>query len=191
MHSPYSPSPPPLGILRNAAYRCAYPGVEESVSAARERLAQAVTASGLGGDIADTAALCLSEFATNAVVHAIGHQSHPRFVVHVSVMGHRCRYLRLEVHDPDGTHRPVFPSRDEAPLLLLEGADEATSGRGLAMVAAMADRTGVDVGPIWKSVWCELRIDEHTNGRPSPDVQGRAAEAFPAGVTPAGRAACP
>ncbi|MFH8483000.1 ATP-binding protein [Streptomyces sp. NPDC018055] len=191
MHSPYSPSPLPLGSLRNAEYRCAYPGVEESVSAARERLAQAIAASGLGGDTADTAALCLSEIATNAVVHAIGHQSHPRFVVHVSIMGRRRRYLRLEVHDPDGAHQPVFPPKEEAPLLLLEDADEATSGRGLAMVAAMADRTGVDVGPIWKSVWFELRIDEHTNGRPSPDVQGRAAEEVPAGATPAGRAACP
>ncbi|MGW1436769.1 ATP-binding protein [Streptomyces griseus] len=185
MHSPYSTPPRRLGALRNVQYRCAYPGVEESVSAARDRLAKAVAASGLDQDTADTAALCLSEIATNAVVHAIGHQTRPRFIVAVSIFGCRQRVLRFEVHDPDAEHQPTFPAKEHATCLMLEHADEATSGRGLAMVAALADRTGVEVGPAWKCVWFELRVDEHALGRPLPDVPERAAECSTGEATPA------
>lgn len=154
MHSPHHLPPSPLGALRNLSYRRPYPGATDSIPAAREHFAKAAISSELDPDVTETALLCLSELATNAVVHAIR-----RFVVTVSVRGMRQRYLRLEIHDTDSDCLPVFPAKDAA-LLVLGGMDpETMSGRGLAIVAMMADRTGVEPDPNGKTVWLELRLN--------------------------------
>lgn len=153
MHSLSNQPPPPLGTLRNLFYKQPYPGEADSVPAARAHFAKAAIEGGLDDDMTETALLCLSELATNAVRHAMR-----RFIVSVSVRGRRQRYVRLEVHD---THPnlPDFLPKDLALYVLAEMEPEATSGRGLAMVSTMADRTGVEPGPNGKTVWFELRLN--------------------------------
>ncbi|MCX4799645.1 ATP-binding protein [Streptomyces sp. NBC_01242] len=131
----------------------------DSIPAAREHFAKAAISGGLDPAMTETAILCLSELATNCVVHA-----RRRFIVVVSVRGMRQRSVRLAVHDTHRT-RPAFPPKDAA-LDVLGGLDlDATGGRGMAMVAMMADRTGVEPDCNGKTVWCELRLSR-------PDVGG-------------------
>lgn len=158
MHSPINQPLPPLklGPLRRMLYRRAYAGEAASVPAAREHFCEAACASGLDPELVEAASLGLTELATNAVQHAGG-----RFMVVVSIRGRRRRYLRLEVHDRSKKPPlPVFLDRAVALYVLEEMDFEATSGRGLAMVASLADRTGVEQGCNGKSLWFELRLDQ-------------------------------
>lgn len=89
----------------------------------------------------DRAALLVSELATNAVEHAA-----TDFEVTVVT---RADAVRLEV--ADGSTQP--------PMLRV-GPLESEDGRGLRIVAAMADRWGVETRPgaTGKLVWCELAL---------------------------------
>ncbi|MGV9567015.1 ATP-binding protein [Streptomyces sp. NPDC003480] len=86
----------------------------------------------------DDVLLCVSELATNALVHGVppGRQ----FRVFLRYDG---AVLRVEVHDSGGGE-PRIP----------EQADEG--GRGLPLVAALADKWGVDERDPGKVVWCEF-----------------------------------
>ncbi|MFJ4902965.1 ATP-binding protein [Streptomyces sp. NPDC088727] len=176
MHSPYTNPPKRLGPLRHVQYRRVYAGLAESIPAAKDDLRAAAQGSGLSDDVIETAALCLSELATNAVKHAIGNKARPRFSVAVAIRGTRQRWLRVEVHDPDGSACPAFPSKDKASTLLFEMDPDSTSGRGMAMVAMMADKTGVEGNPVWgKTVWFELKLHEQKCGGRPPENQEEAA----------------
>ncbi|MEO3840244.1 ATP-binding protein [Streptomyces sp. B22F1] len=91
---------------------------------------------------ADDIRLCVSELATNAVRYG------PRgrdFLVRVAT---RDDAVRIEVHDAgDGPPRLCTPGRDDC------------HGRGLHVVAALADEWGVSerTGP-GKAVWAEFRV---------------------------------
>ena len=87
------------------------------------------------GLLAQRMALLVSELVTNVVVHTTSHPVveltlHPTLVVAVS----------------DRSHEPAEPRSHPS----LEG------GRGLAIVAACADRWGTCASPGGKSVWVEL-----------------------------------
>ncbi|MBB1257099.1 ATP-binding protein, partial [Streptomyces sp. OF3] len=59
--------------------------------------------------------------------------------------------LRVEVADPRGDRLPAVAAEAES--------DEHESGRGLVLVAALADRWGVVVGPTpRKTVWAEIDL---------------------------------
>jgi anti-sigma regulatory factor (Ser/Thr protein kinase) len=91
--------------------------------------------------VLETAELLTTELVTNALVHTTRGA-----VLKVTVTGRR---LRVEVRDS------VRPS----PARLLGGKeceDDATGGRGLLLVAALADTWGVRGHPLGKSVWFEL-----------------------------------
>ncbi len=85
---------------------------------------------------AEAAVLVVSELVTNAVLHA--HSE-------VEVVGRvRSDHLRLEVRDDD----PTLPSARSYD-------DQATTGRGLELVAAMTLTHGVEsLGAVGKVVWC-------------------------------------
>ncbi|WP_073947539.1 ATP-binding protein [Streptomyces kebangsaanensis] len=93
----------------------------------------------LGGPCADLQ-LCASELLTNVIRH-LG-EGVP-VTVRVSCAQDR---TRLEITDPDPRALPVLcPAADE----------DAETGRGLALLDALALRWGVDQGADTKTVWCE------------------------------------
>ncbi|MET9554911.1 ATP-binding protein [Streptomyces sp. NPDC006645] len=109
----------------------------ESVGQARSFTSEALADWGLP-DRAEDVRLCVSELATNALVHgtAPGHGFLVKLDADVDV-------VRLEVHDSRRQH----PEARQA-----AGTD--TSGRGLILVNALADGWGVeDRTPVGKIVW--------------------------------------
>lgn len=117
-------------------------------------LARAVVRELLAGSgveaLLDAAELCVSELVTNAVLHA----STPlRLEVEVA-----SQVVRLRVHD----HSPNVP-------VLARHTSTASTGRGLALVAAIADAWGVEEhGADGKTVWCELT--EGAAAQPNLDI---------------------
>ncbi|MCX4779769.1 ATP-binding protein [Streptomyces sp. NBC_01264] len=97
----------------------------------------------LGPGASPDAELCVSELLTNALAH-LGHGT----AVTLRVTGRAAR-TRVELTDPDPRARPV--RRDTT--------DGDESGRGLALLDALALQWGVIQGPGSKTVWCELELD--------------------------------
>jgi anti-sigma regulatory factor (Ser/Thr protein kinase) len=105
--------------------------------------------------VLDAAALCATELATNAILHT----RHP-FVVTVRCAGHG---VRVDVLDS----RP-----DEMPMMTPTGGTAldlttfGNSGRGLQIVAALAERWGVFATDDAKTVWAEVtgEANQHPGG---------------------------
>ncbi|MFI1173709.1 ATP-binding protein [Streptomyces melanogenes] len=98
-----------------------------------------------GSDASDTAALLVAELAANAVVHG-------RVPGRAFELGLRLRagVLRIEVTDARADKRPVITATP---------SPDAESGRGLLLVAAMAERWGVVEGAApRKTVWVEVGV---------------------------------
>jgi len=110
-----------------------------SVSASRRCVVQLLRDSGWDEDSIGAAALMTTELVTNAVVHA---QTPYTLTVDVDV---DATIVRVDVRDADPTLPKVGP---------MPRAD-AASGRGLALIAQMAQRWGCDAAPGGKSVWFE------------------------------------
>lgn len=87
--------------------------------------------------LAELTTLLTSELVTNAILHA---RSDLELTVQIDD-----GTVRVEVRDEGGG----VPVRREVDL-------EATSGRGLALVATLARRWGVAPAPVGKAVWFEL-----------------------------------
>ncbi|MER6983647.1 ATP-binding protein [Streptomyces carpinensis] len=120
-----------------------------SVPAARRFTKEALADWGLGGgERGEDVLLCVSELATNALLHGVppgrGFRLFLRYDGDV---------LRVEVHDSG----PGVPR-------VAEKADEG--GRGLLLVAALADKWGVGERDPGKAVWAEF-----ATGR-SPALKG-------------------
>jgi anti-sigma regulatory factor (Ser/Thr protein kinase) len=96
--------------------------------------------------------LCVTELVANVIRH-VGEGTPVR--VRVARAAGR---TRVEVADPDSRALPV----------LRHASDEDESGRGLALLDAVALRWGVEQGVTGKTVWCEL--DDHVE-RGEPDVE--------------------
>ncbi|CAL9448369.1 hypothetical protein SUDANB60_02377 [Streptomyces sp. enrichment culture] len=94
-------------------------------------------------DLVDTAQLCVSELVSNIVTH-VGTGTPGSLVL--STGGAR---LRVEVHDPDTRALPT----------LVDAEVDAEGGRGMALVAALADRWGVQVYDDHKVTWCEFAVE--------------------------------
>ncbi|MET9097110.1 ATP-binding protein [Streptomyces cyaneofuscatus] len=109
----------------------------ESVRQAREFASTNLFGWGLA-ERTDDIRLCVSELATNALVH--GTVSDHGFLVRLEAEDD---VVRLEVHD-SRRRRPETRQAD----------DTDVSGRGLVLVAALADDWGVqDRTPLGKIVW--------------------------------------
>lgn len=94
---------------------------------------------GLHG-VVDEAQLCVSELAANVITH-VGPGTPATLAVSM-----RGVHLRIEVHDPDTRALPT----------LLDANADSEGGRGMALVDALAERWGVELGPERKVTWCEL-----------------------------------
>ncbi|MDJ0460841.1 ATP-binding protein [Streptomyces sp. H27-C3] len=129
-----------LPCFREAFYR----REARSVPAARKFTAQALAEWG-----ADTAAgadavlLCVSELATNALLHGVPPGRGFRLHLYLEREG----LLRVEMHDSGG-----------GTVRTPELAPNAETGRGLLLVAALADKWGVGERDPGKVVWCEFAV---------------------------------
>jgi anti-sigma regulatory factor (Ser/Thr protein kinase) len=117
-------------------------GVESSREA-REFVRQTLYAPLVGEVVVTDAVHIVSELVTNALLHG-GCSAAPRTQVKLIAVG---AALRIEVYDLS----PV------APVLRIQ-SDGAEHGRGLAIVAALADRWGWEPTSSGKCVWCELAV---------------------------------
>jgi serine/threonine-protein kinase RsbW len=118
-----------------------FPARPDQVRHARRYLAQVLE----GCPVADDAVLCLSELASNAVVHSRSREPGGCFTVHAQLDDNR---VRVEVCDQGG--RWQSPGRT--------GEDEQ-NGRGLLIVGQLAARWGCEGHSQsgW-SVWFELDV---------------------------------
>lgn len=98
--------------------------------------------------LADDVLLCVSELATNALLHGVPPGRGYRLCLSLDEGG----LLRVEVHD-SGTGEPRLP----VPLPYDGDEGEGESGRGLLLVSALADAWGVGERVPGKIVWCEFR----------------------------------
>lgn len=114
-----------------------YEGTPGSVPEARHAVEQALAAWGLD-ELSWTAALLVSEFATNALLHA-----RTGFTVVLAALPGGA--LRLEV--TDGSR--VLPRSRRY-------GKEATTGRGLHLVQDLADEWGAERTEDGKTVWAQL-----------------------------------
>jgi anti-sigma regulatory factor (Ser/Thr protein kinase) len=123
-----------------------------SVRAGRHFVAEVLTRWRLDGQL-DTATLLASEVMANAVVHA-----GTTCIVDVSVDLEDRRELLVAVTD-FGSKPVLSPIAAYGLRLLLEEPDlDAESGRGLMIVASLADRWGIDPGPEGNTVWFALSL---------------------------------
>jgi anti-sigma regulatory factor (Ser/Thr protein kinase) len=118
--------------------------VPASAAAARRFVLDALRLWGLS-DLAEDAALCTAEVATNAILH-----SRSQFTVAVrrTLTG-----VRVDVHDDRPERLPVVVPDSLHPL------DTGITGRGLMLIAATARRWGYFTTDIAKTVWFELTSD--------------------------------
>ncbi len=115
-----------------------FPRARRSVPAARAFALETLVE--WGADLADRyddVCLCVSELATNAVLHGV--PPGREFCLTLAADG---PLLRIEVRDSGGGH----------PRVMREGAEEC-GGRGLRLVAALVDDFGVTVHSPGKTVW--------------------------------------
>ena len=102
----------------------------------------------------DAATLVVSELVTNSVLH--GHSE-------IELVGRvRADHLRLEVRDANPS-LPRARSYD----------DHATTGRGLALIAAVTQAHGVDsLGEAGKVVWCRIGGEDAAPAHQPGDLRG-------------------
>lgn len=130
--------------------RLDYTPLPKSVALARHRAQRLVTAWGHAA-LAPDAALLVSELGGNAVLY--GCLRDRLFRVELALFARR---LRIDVSDPRGE---LLPRPRDVP-------EDETSGRGLLIVAALADRWGTAPRTVGKSVWCELDVQRATTPPP-------------------------
>lgn len=112
-----------------------------SIPRSRAFVREALTAWGVARERLDDVVLCVSEMATNALLHGVPPGRGYRVMVWLDHDG----LLRVEVHDSGGG-APRVARVD----------DDAESGRGLVLVDALADKWGVGERNPGKVVWAEF-----------------------------------
>lgn len=127
---------PQLPQLRERFFR----RERRSVREAREYVRSALADWGFGEARADDVVVCVSELATNALVHGVPPGRGYRLMLWL----HEGR-VRVEVHD-SGDGEPGVREPD------------GESGRGLVIVDALADRWGLGQRVPGKVVWCEFGV---------------------------------
>ncbi|WP_226486949.1 ATP-binding protein [Streptomyces parvulus] len=129
----------PTACLTQPPWVVEFAAVEEELSALRRQVRARLRAWGLR-DLVDEVQLCVSELVANVVTH-VGAGTPTTLAVHLNGT-----FLRIEVHDPDTRALPT----------LLAADCESEGGRGMALVGAVTERWGIQLGPDRKVTWCEL-----------------------------------
>ncbi|GHE00248.1 ATP-binding protein [Streptomyces alanosinicus] len=123
------------------------------VPAARQRIRKALADWGITGELADAVTLSANELVTNAVAHC--RTSCAEVEVALTLDGPE---LLLEVTDPD---------RDRIPRPHDSDPDEEC-GRGLAIVAGLAEAWGHREKTYAKCVWARFTVAERLEGTHVP-----------------------
>jgi anti-sigma regulatory factor (Ser/Thr protein kinase) len=144
MHSGVIGAPPPPNHP-TGELTMVFPAAAETPRAARHFVVDTLHAWGAEGCLIDKAALVVTELTTNALTHA-GSVSKVR-------LGASRDAVRIAVEDTAA----VLPVRRSPSSL-------ASSGRGLALVAALSQRWGADLLDEGKVVWAELPRLSSRNG---------------------------
>jgi anti-sigma regulatory factor (Ser/Thr protein kinase) len=141
------PSPCQAPELRSG--RIEFPATAAAARSARQWVA-GLLASTCPADLVDTAVLLVSELVTNAVrasaAAAVACACPDARRIGLAI-AHSRDTLRIEVAD---SARGAVPARPGDP------GDDAESGRGLQVVAALAARWGCRPAAPGKAVWCEI-----------------------------------
>jgi anti-sigma regulatory factor (Ser/Thr protein kinase) len=111
----------------------------EEVAMLRRRVRLHLERWGLS-EVADEAQLCVSELVANVITH-VGEQTPTALRLTKSDT-----HVRIEVSDPDARALPT----------LFAPTEDAESGRGMALLDAVAERWGVILLRDSKVTWCEL-----------------------------------
>ncbi|HEY9525399.1 MAG TPA: ATP-binding protein [Thermopolyspora sp.] len=106
---------------------------------------------------ADAAELIVSELATNAVRHSASSRFGGRFTVTITAFAD---HVRLAVDDEGGPNSPTMPPSEQE--------EEGEGGRGLLLVAAVADDWGVSGNQRGRTVWAVLKITDLPVGAVPP-----------------------
>jgi serine/threonine-protein kinase RsbW len=145
-----TPAASPQGLALSPATVCeqVLPAHRDQVQVARAFISAILAACPAVGD----AVLCVSELATNAVLHSASRDPGGTFTVRASIFGD-C--VRVEVEDNGGTW-DEYPHSDSRP-------------HGLDIVRELAADCGRDGGPLagWV-VWVRLQWGETCGLRPQP-----------------------
>jgi anti-sigma regulatory factor (Ser/Thr protein kinase) len=131
------------------------PSDAAGVSLARRRVVGLLRSDGWADELIDQAALMTTELATNAVEHA-----RTPYTLTVDLTDQK---VRVDVRDAS-TSPPVVNATPSATALC---------GRGLVLVAALADKWGYEPLAGGKSVWFEAARDQHAVPSPSGSSPGR------------------
>ncbi|MFJ6560515.1 ATP-binding protein [Streptomyces sp. NPDC091412] len=139
-----TPHRSPTALPQDIEFR--FPRHARSVGRARLLLREQATSWKLPDGVTETAVLLLSELMTNAYRHA-------------KAPGREIR-ARCVLSDDGRLHISVTDANDVLPMPR-EASPEDESGRGLALVEALADDWGAEPRPggIGKTVWFELELD--------------------------------
>jgi len=125
--------------------RRAFPGCADQVAQAR----QFVSAELAGCPVTDEAVLCVSELATNALMHTASGEG-GKFEV---IVQRGPSSARISVRDQGAASAPTAQPVDLA----------AESGRGLGLVSMIADHWGQSGDVAGRVVWFELRWEPQRN----------------------------
>lgn len=134
----------------------------ESVRAGRHFVQRTLTGWDLD-ELVDVATLLTSEAVTNAVVHA-------ETPVLLDVYTRDDLVIEVSDHDTTAVLPPVAAAGLES---LLEEPDlDAENGRGLMLIATLADRWGIVPRAEGKTVWFALDLGAAGNGSAGPQPAG-------------------
>ncbi|WP_307815203.1 ATP-binding protein [Streptomyces sp. I4(2020)] len=147
--------------MRRRSWDAAFTAHPEEVARLRRVVRLRLTAWGQD-DLVDAAQLCVSELVSNIVTH-VGAGTPASLAL--STGGGR---LRVEVHDPDTRALPT----------LVDAELDAEGGRGMALVAALADRWGVQVYDDHKVTWCEFVVRASESATPGGEPSVERADAL-------------
>ncbi|MFE4665331.1 ATP-binding protein [Streptomyces sp. NPDC056716] len=129
------------------------PKRRQHVPAARHRIRKVLANWGITGEVADAITLSANELITNAVAHC--RVGHAQVRITLTLQGAE---LLLEVADPD---------RDRLPQPHDSDPDEE-HGRGLTLVAGLADAWGHRTEPYTKCVWARFTVTEKLEAAHAP-----------------------
>ncbi|WP_327708676.1 ATP-binding protein [Streptomyces sp. NBC_00464] len=130
-----------LPSFREAFYR----RERRSIPLVRRFAREALADWACGVDVGDVL-LCVSELATNALVHGV--PPGRGFRIHLYWERGGGGRLRIELHDSGDGEVPAVQCAEPCP--------DAEGGRGLLLVSVLADAWGVGERSPGKVVWCEF-----------------------------------